>query len=186
MPGRVGAQESTARSRFEAGKYQEAVEAVASQGDEAAPSEIYLAGQSLSRLDKQDEARDAFRRLDKGDDQSAWTFIGRSAVAALAGHIDVAGAEAARAVELAPDSFHTQFQLGLVKTLANDFAGAAAAFERATEIDNQDAYAHYYAGLAYSKLRRPDQMIRHLRAFTNLAPDAPERQQVQLILRTVK
>lgn len=186
--GLVGAEEqaSSARSMLEAGKYQEAVEAVASRGDEAAPQEIYVAGQSLNRLDRHGEARDMFRRLDAGDEENAWTFIGRSAIAAIDGQRDAALEAATRAATLAPDQFHTQYQLGLVKIAADDFGGAAEALERATQIDDGDAYAHYYAGVAFNKIRRLDKMAEHFRAFVQIAPEAPERPQVDAILRTLR
>lgn len=44
---------------------------------------------------------------------------------------------------------------------------------RATQIDPTFAYAHYYAGLAYSKVRRADRMAAHFEVFLKLVPKAP-------------
>lgn len=178
--------EESPRALFEAGKYQQVVDRVMAQGEGAQPAELYLVGHSLSRLDRTDEARDAFRRLDKGDESDSWTFVSRSAVAVLDGNQDGALDHARRAVEAGPESFHAQYQLGLVLSLKDQFAEAASALEKATQIDGNDAYAHYYAGLAYSKVRRTDKMVVHLRAFATLAPHAPERPQVQTILKTIR
>ena len=90
------------------------------------------------------------------------------------------------AVALAPESFHAQYQLGLTRLLRDDYAGAATALERATELDGNDAYAHYFAGVAFSKDRRIDKLSRHFRTFLDLAPEAPERPQVETILRTLR
>jgi tetratricopeptide (TPR) repeat protein len=180
------AQEASARRLLEAGQYQEAVNVVAAQGEGAAPSDLYVAGQSLTRLGRLEEARDHYRRLDNGDPQNAWAFIGRAALAALGGDMDAAFEAASRAVELAPDSSHAHYQLGLIKSLRSDPEGAAAAFERATEIDGYDAYAHYYAGINYSRSDRLDRMAVHFQAFLNLAPEAPERPQVEAILRSLR
>jgi tetratricopeptide (TPR) repeat protein len=179
-------QEASARRLLEAGQYQEAADAVAAQGESASPSEVYVAGQSFARLDRVEEARTQYRRLDNGDEQNPWVFVGRSAMAALDGDLGTALEAANQAVMLAPDSFHARYQLGLVQSLRNDFAASAATLERATELDGYDAYAHYYAGIAYNKIHRVDRMAVHFQAFTKLAPDAPERPQVEAILRTLR
>ena len=47
------------------------------------------------------------------------------------------------------------------------------------------AYAHFYAGLAYSKARRIDLTAQHFQTFLRLAPQAAERGEVQSIIRTL-
>jgi tetratricopeptide (TPR) repeat protein len=179
-------QTSSPKNLLESGKYQQAVDAVASRGDAAAPEELYVAGQSLNRLDRHGEARETFARIDKGDEENAWTFVARSAIAAVDGNRDAALDAANRAVAISPDHFQAQYQLGLVKLQNEDFGGAADAFDRATRLDGNDAYAHYYAGVAFNKIRRLDKMTEHFRAFVQLAPSAPERPQVETILRTLR
>jgi tetratricopeptide (TPR) repeat protein len=169
---------------YEAGKYQEAVDAALGQG-EPSRADLYIAGDSLAKLDRRDEARDVFGRLAGGDEDS-WTFVARSAVAMLEGNLDAALEAAQQAGALAPDDFHPHYQLGLAQSLKEDFNAAAESFERATQIDQNHAYAHYYAGIAYNKARRMDRMERHFQAFVSLAPNAPERSQVQMILRTLR
>jgi superkiller protein 3 len=107
-------------------------------------------------------------------------------VAALEGNLDAALDAATQAVAIGPEHAQAHYQLGVVKSQREDFAGAAAAFERATELDGADAYAHYNAGIAYNKARRVDRMARHFQAFVNLAPHAPEVPQVQALLRTLR
>ncbi len=179
------AQGTSARVLHEAGKYAEAVAAVESLGEEASRADYYVVGQSLSRMDRRDEARDAFRKLEAGD-EDAWTFVGRSAVAVLDGDFAAALEHARMAVELDGGLFHAHYQIGLVRSLMGDYGGAAAAFERATAIDGGQAYAHYYAGLAFNKARKIDAMTRHFEVFVTLAPQAPERPQVEAILRTLR
>lgn len=178
---------SSPRDLYQAGRYQETVDRVAAlRADGAAgPADIWLMGQSLAKLNRDAEARDAFASLG-GSEDDAWTFVGRSAAAVLDGDLDAALGHARAAVERAPEAFHTNMQLGIVQTLRNDFGGASVALEKAAQIDGADAYAHYYAGLAASKLRRTDRMIAHFEAFVRLAPEAPERPTVETLLRTVK
>lgn len=181
----AAAQESSPRALLDAGKYEEAAGAVAALGEGASPADHYIAGQSLARLDRPDEARESFRKLESGD-ENAWTFVGRSASAVVDGDFAAARENAQRAVDLDGGLFHAWYQLGIVKSLTGDFNGAFADLSRATEIDGGHAYAHYYAGVASNKARRIDEMARHFRAFVMLAPEAPERPQVEAILRTLR
>ena len=64
-------------------------------------------------------------------------------------------------------------------------ANAAAAFEKATELDPSWAEAHYYAGLAYSKIKRFDLTASHFDAVLKLAPQSPSRPEVQSIMKTL-
>ena len=48
------------------------------------------------------------------------------------------------------------------------------------------AYAHYYAGLSYYQAERIDLMAAFFESFLKLAPDAPERAQVESIMRTIR
>jgi tetratricopeptide (TPR) repeat protein len=63
--------------------------------------------------------------------------------------------------------------------------GASAAFEKAAQLDPSWADAHYYAGLAYSKIKRIDLMAAHFDTFLKLAPQSPQRPAVQSIMRTL-
>ena len=182
----VAAQEPSARAMFESGKFQASVDAVSAQGEGAPQPDVFLAAQALTRLDRRDEARDVYRRLDTGNEEDPWTFIARSAIAGLDGNQDAALEAADRAVALGPDHFHAHYQRGLVQMQRDDFAGAAESLERATEIDGSHAYAHYYAGLAQNKARHVDKMARHFKTFVALAPNAPERPQVERLLRALR
>jgi lipoprotein NlpI len=67
-----------------------------------------------------------------------------------------------------------------------DYGGAMEAFNRATELDPAFAAAHYNAGLASYRAKRVDLMANHFETFIRLAPNAPERPEVESILRTVR
>lgn len=172
---------------FEAGKYDEALNAIISQSGEPAPESVYLAGQSYVRLNRSDEARAQFAKLSAGvDPPTAWSLVGESATALVDANNQVAVEKASRAVEMAPDQFHANYQLGLAQSAVEQWEPAAAAFEKATTINPSFAYAHYYAGLAYSRLRRVDRMATHLEYFLKLAPTAPERPAVVSLMRSVR
>ena len=53
-----------------------------------------------------------------------------------------------------------------------------------TSLQPANAYAHYYSGMMHYRASRPDQMAIHFDQFLRLAPEAPERPEVQSIMRT--
>jgi tetratricopeptide (TPR) repeat protein len=77
------------------------------------------------------------------------------------------------------------YQRGLALSIQQDMGNAAAALEKATELDPSWAEAHYYAGLAYSKAKRLDMTASHFDTFLKLAPQSPSRPEVQSILKTL-
>jgi tetratricopeptide (TPR) repeat protein len=171
------------RKLFEAGKYQQVVEAVA---PDAAPEAVYLAAQSHQKLGASDQASELYGRLAARAEDDAWHFIGLSAQQLLEGNVDAGLASAQRAVEMAGDSEDAQYQLGLVFARRQAWREAAAAFDRASDINPANAYAHYYGGLMQYRANRPDLMAIHFERFLQLAPEAPERPEVLQIMRTVR
>jgi tetratricopeptide (TPR) repeat protein len=113
-----------------------------------------------------EKANEATRQLDAGEAASAAR----------------GGTPAVRTTE----KFYALYQTGLVKARRDDWAGAADAFERAAALDPMFAYAHYYAGLAYSNVKRPDKVAMHFDHFLRIAPNAPERSAVMSIMRTIR
>jgi tetratricopeptide (TPR) repeat protein len=65
------------------------------------------------------------------------------------------------------------------------FKEAAAELKKAIDKDPKDAYAHYYYGMANSRLGRKDLMVKHFQIFVELAPDAPEAERVKALLRSL-
>jgi tetratricopeptide (TPR) repeat protein len=180
----VGAQEpSSPQGLFDAGRYEDAIKAIAAQGAPS-PESIFLAGRSHLHLSRPEEARAQFARLSTA--AMAWSLVGESAIALIDANPPLAIEKATQAVALAPGEFHPNYQLGLAQSAAEQFEPAAAAFEKASSIDPASAYAHYFAGLAYSRLRQVDRMATHLEYFLKLAPDAPERPAVMSLMRGVR
>ena len=182
----LGAQapEDTPQKLFEAGRYGEALGAVAAMGPAAPPASIYLAGQSRLRLSQIAEARADFGNLSGVG--NPWPLIGQSATALVDGNHALAIQHATQATEIAPAELYAHFQLGLAHSAAEQWEPAAAAFETAIGIDPTFAYSYYYAGLAHSRLRRVDQMATRLEYFLTLAPDAPEHSAVMTLMRSVR
>ncbi len=179
----------TPQQLFEAGEYGRALDVLHQQheDDPMGASDHYLASLVLLRT-APPEADGARQELDAvaEDENDGWKKTAESARALLDNDVRAAVAAATEATVVAPDLFAAQYQLGLARAKAENWAGAADAFERATQLNPSFAYAHYYAGLAYSRIKRTDREAQHFDTFVKLAPKAPERLAVESILRTLR
>jgi tetratricopeptide (TPR) repeat protein len=171
-----------ARKSFDSGAYQKVVDLAGNSDD---PRLVFLVAQSQQKLRKPDDAKRSYEKLAAKPDTDAWHFIGRSALDLLATNPDSAVTNADQAVKLGASIAEAHFQRGLALAAKQQMADAAAAFQKASDLDPNWAYPHYYAGIAYSKVKRADLTSTHFQAFLKLAPQAPERAEVQSILRTL-
>ncbi len=196
--GAVAFQASTVdvQKAFEAGEHDRVVAAAQGSVD---PATIYLAGLSLVELDRIPEARERFEQLAARPANDAWHLVGVSALqlnpvaadggvaeevtAPAAGEAEAA-ARAAVALKGAPALAH--YQLGLTLGRRQAYEAAAAAFEEVIAREPAFAYAHYYAGLSYYQIDRTDRMAAAFEMFLRLAPEAPERDRVESVLRTLR
>lgn len=177
------AQSDRLHKMFEAGRFQQIIEAVPA---DAEPGDLYTAAQSHQKLGANEPALDIYSRLADRPDDDAWHFIGLSGRQLLQDQADGALDSAREAVNRAGDLPEASYQLGLVQAKRQEWAQAAAAFERVAELNPAHAYAHYYAGLMAYRAGRPDRMAIRFEQFLKLAPDAPERPEVMQIMRTVR
>lgn len=181
------AEQSSAQKLYERGAYDEAVRRVnterAAGNDD--PVAAYLAGQALLRLDRNNDARAEFARLANGNDQT-WHAIGQSAIGLLDNNLDEAANEGRKARDMSGESGFAFYQLGLVLIKRGEFDEASQVLDRASDLMPEFAYAHYHAGLAHQRAKRFNKMAEHFQVFLQLAPDAPEKRQVQLALNSLR
>jgi tetratricopeptide (TPR) repeat protein len=190
---------------FEAGQYDPAIQAIMTaraQGGGSSPADAFLAAHVFIRQNLNDRAKEEFAKLVASEDQ-IWKQVGESSIAAVDGDFDraidlatqatnAANAAQAAAAGAPPDpavqtrDFHAFYQLGLAKSRRDDWQGAFDAFERAATLNPGFAYAHYYAGMAASRIQRLDRVGIHLEQFMQLAPNAPERDAVMSVMRTLR
>ena len=90
------------------------------------------------------------------------------------------------AVEAEPENLRARLGRSELNLQRKDYQTAATDAEKVVERQPDNAYAHYYAGIAYSNLRRPDKMANHFQLFLKLAPDAPEAAKVQSLMRSLR
>lgn len=176
-----------ARRLYDAGKYREAIDTVSSASEGQTDARLlYLTALGHEKLNDAESARRVYEQLANRSGNDPWRFVGRSALSLRQRNLADALAAASEAVTQGPSVPEAHYQLGLVHSFREDFAKSAAAFDRATQLDPAFAYAHYYAGLSYYKAKRIDLMASHFEAFLKLAPEAPERPEVQSIMRTIR
>lgn len=164
---------------------------MAAQGDEPEtvtlqddPGAAYQSAQAAMRANQPDRAREELAKVQASGD-GTWQAIARSASLAVDGDLDGARGAAQEAVNGNGESPWTHYHLGFVAYRQNDWGTAANECDRATQLNNDLAYAHYYAGLAFQKQRQSAKAGEHLQKFLQLAPEAPERDAIRVILRTL-
>ena len=166
---------------FQSGDYEQAVEAAR----ESDPASTYLAAQALLKLDRTDQAVSEFTRL-RASDQPVWRMIAESGEALAVNDTGRAIELGRRATDTDGDNPFAFYQLGLSASKAGDWGTAAVAFSETVGLKPDFAYAHYYAALASQRQRQLSKAAQHFEAFLRLAPEAPERQAVQAIMRSLK
>jgi tetratricopeptide (TPR) repeat protein len=174
---------SQVQKLFEAGQYQRVVESAQPDGD---PAVLYTAAQSHQKLGETDRALETYNALAGRAGGDAWHFIGLSGQQLLQNDAEGALESARQAVQMAGDMAEAHYQLGLVLAKRQDWQAASAEFDRVTDLNPSNAYAHYYSGLMHYRANRPDRMANHFEQFLKLAPEAPERPEVMQIMRTVR
>jgi len=174
---------SQVQKLFEAGEYQRVVDAAQPDGD---PAVLYTAAQSHQKLGENDQALQTYGALASRDEGDVWHFIGLSAQQLMQDDTEGAVASARQAVAMNGGMAEAHYQLGLVLAKRQEWQASATEFDRVTEINPSNAYAHYYGGLMHYRASRPDRMANHFEQFLKLAPDAPERPEVTQIMKTVR
>lgn len=184
LPSLSAAQAVDLQRLYEAGEYEEVVSNLETQS--ASPSDLYLGAQSQAKLGRSGEARTLFDQLVERGPRDAWHHIGQSAILLAEDNVDEALNQATQAVAVNDSVPEAHYQLGLVQGYRSDFAAGAASFDRASQLKPTFAYAYYHAGLSYYQDKRIDLMGARFETFLRAAPDAPERAEVESIMRTVR
>jgi len=175
----------TPQQLFESGKYQEAIDKIASNAG-APPEQVYLRALAHRKLNQNGEAKDAFGTLAAHGEDDAWHHVGQSGIALTDADLSAAEDAARKAVDINGNLAEARYQLGLVLSARNNQTQAADAFAKAADLKPQMAYAQYEAGMAFYKVKRVDRMAVYFENFLKLAPNAPEKAAVQSIMRTVR
>lgn len=191
----------TAQQAFEAGQHAQALQLIAEARarGESGLQDTFLAAQIHLRASQNELAKAELAQLAASGD-ATWRLVAESATAlvdanpdhALALATQAVGGIDARIAALPPgtppqlNDFPAFYQLGLVQARREEWAAAAASFERAALANPSFAYAYYYAGLAWSRVKQTDRVAANFERFLALAPKAPEQAAVMGIMRTIR
>ena len=174
-------------SQFHSGRLGEAertLGAVSEKEPKDARSQFYLV-LVLSHEDKLEEAETIAKKLAESAPDSEYSHLGAARVYIQRKDYDRAEVAIKAAQKSSAEPPDLLFVRGLLRAAKKEYRAAADDLEKVIEMQPRNAYAHYYAGLAYNGLKRPDKMVEHLQHFLRLAPDAPEARKVQSILRAI-
>jgi tetratricopeptide (TPR) repeat protein len=176
---------STIQALYESGEDREIVNRVKnSVSDGVSAPDRWFAAQSQLRLGLRNDAISDLAALTQTEADPAVQVAAQLAIGRLTN--DEAKLGQARAAAGAyPESLFVQYELGLSYAARNDFASAARIFDVCIATAPTFAYAYYQSALAYQHLDRPDIMANRFDRFVRLAPNAPERPEVESVLRTI-
>ena len=156
------------------------------ENDEENPRGHYQLGLTLLELERLDEAESEMNQaaqLGLAPDEAK---VGLARVFMKKGDTAQALTLLNEAETVKEDNAEVYHYRGIVKASRQDFASSAADLEKAILIDPSNPYSYYYAGMSYSRLKRPDKMVNYFQMFLKLAPNAPEAPKVQSLLRSVR
>lgn len=183
----ASAQDASPQSLYEAGQYDAVLARVDAErgGGQESLESTFMAAQAARRIGQNDRLVQEYERL-ASSPNPAWAALGRSGAALERGDLDQAQGAAGEAVGLEPGLGFAHYQLGMVYARRNNHEAAGQTFAHAAELMPSFAYAHYYAGLSFQRVRNINRMATHFEQFAQLAPNAPERAQVLVVLRSVR
>ncbi len=189
----LAADTQTGIQLYQAGKYKEAaaeLNQVVKYNPDDTRARYYL-GLSLLHQEQYKEAESQFMAAEKQTTAGHDPTLDRIKIGLARAQMDqknydqaLANLEAARGINATnPEIFVYR---GKLELLRDNPAAAVEQLQKAIEMDPKDPYAHYYAGLAYSKTGRPDKMVAEFQTFLKLAPNAPEAPKVKSLLRGIR
>ena len=177
---------ATVRQWFEAGQDQQVV--AIKLNDDSDPALIFLVAQSHERQQQRAQARAAYDRLAARPQTDPWHFIGRSAVL-LGDRQPAQGVTAAeQGVRLGPQIADAHLQLGLAYGDGGNWAGRRRPpSKRRPRPTRCWPTRTTTPGTRITRSEgRLDLMAKFFEYFLKLAPNAPERANVESIMRTVR
>jgi tetratricopeptide (TPR) repeat protein len=176
---------ATIQALYESGEDREVVNRVKSSVPAAVTeADRWFAAQSQLRLGLRTDAINDLAALTRTDADPAVQVAAQLAIGRLTND-EAALGQARAAAGAYPESLFVQYELGLSYAVRNDFASAARIFDVCIATAPTFAYAYYQSALAYQHLDRPDIMANRFDRFVRLAPNAPERPEVESVLRTI-
>ncbi len=104
------------------------------------------------------------------------------------GQVDDATLAASAAVTLSGESVNAQLLYGTLLALGNQYDKALPPLLKAEKLSkaNPIAEVHWQLAMTLNRLKRDEEAVKHLETYLKLAPDAPNRAQVQDLIRKLE
>jgi tetratricopeptide (TPR) repeat protein len=176
-------------------KYNEAAKTLAKAADllpgDPAP-QVYL-GETYVHAKRYAEAEKAFGMaaqlaqvaVEKDEhNAAAWYYLGLAQLRMK--QYDKAFSSLAKAKNAGFESALVLFQQGATRVWQGNWQEAVDLLTRAINENSGLAYAYYYRGLAQDKLGKKDQLVLDMDRFLKVAPQAPEADKAQAVLKAAK
>ncbi|MBM3745437.1 MAG: tetratricopeptide repeat protein [Acidobacteria bacterium] len=180
---------------YSAGEYRQAEQELR-KTLEAEPQNLrarYYLGLTLLELERNAEAEEELRgarallaEREEAEPRRDEIDVGLARACMEQKQYDEARAALDQAQQAKPDNPEVFLYRGRLELHRENHAAAVKALERAIELNPKKAYSHYYAGIAYGNLKRPDKMAEHFQYFLRLAPNAPEASKVRSYLKSLR
>jgi tetratricopeptide (TPR) repeat protein len=145
---------------------------------------LRVLGLTLVRQGKSGDALPFLEKAASASPDSASVKLALADAYAAEKQYDKAGEMIDAAASQQGDHMDLPYYRGMLAVLKKQYKDAVPALEEAIKHDPENAYAYYYAGLAYSNTRRPDKMVESFNNFLRLEPKAPEAAKVRSFLKS--
>lgn len=129
--------------------------------------------------------RDAVAPLQKAGGEMPEARVALARAYVLDGKLDQGARELDAVQDVQSDNSDLYLTRAMILIKREKWSDAASQLDTALEKNEENAYAHYYMGLAQSRLKRTDLMLKHFEIFLRLAPDAPEAPKIRSLLRSL-
>ncbi|MFW6198186.1 MAG: tetratricopeptide repeat protein [Acidobacteriota bacterium] len=159
--------------------------------DSDEPDDLYrdalvLLGYSRGQLGETEEAEAAYQELVEAAPEDSRGYFGLGGIDANRGDIEAAIENFERAVELAPDDTRSRYALGAMYVEAERWEEAIPPLEAVRDAESVPPIVHLWLGNAYANAEQREAAIDALETYLELAPDAPEREQVEDFLEALR
>ncbi len=125
---------------------------------------------SLLRTGRLTQAREAASQLIDGAEKHLPTLLKLGQILGVAKEFPLSERAFMRAVEMSPDSYEAQFNLGFTRFQIRNFAGAAEPLEKAAALRPDSFDANYLLGATLSETGRKLEALRRLRTARKIGP----------------
>ncbi len=173
---------------FRQGQYDQAIVAFQKVVDQF-PNNVegyYNLGLSYLRKGELDQAIEALEMAVEVYPEGLESYLALGECYFLRGESEKALKTFSKAVEIQPENPKVHYNLGIVYYKMDNGEKALKSFDKTLELNPGFSSAHYQAALTAVKLGSYKLAIQHFEAFLKLEPEAPEAEQIKVMVEELK